>query len=292
METIVVDCSGCKARLKVKVPPGRVPSEVKCPKCSKKIPVNKGGAPAAESPAQVSKQEPTPAPPVPVVVPETPSPPTLVAPPPAAAVAPAAPEVVKLPSAPATFGTSMEHGLLTVKCDACQWQSKIQPVFIGKKIRCKQCSAIILVGTGNVTSAPAPVVAPAPEPVRVENKIPAPAAPVVPPKAVVENGAPKTITLLTPASSTQALKLELEAAKARAESAEARAQEAEKALRAAVEHHATELTAARRKVEEVEKELEGLRYFTGQVAADDKGEIEAAEKRIVFLKERLTKFSA
>jgi hypothetical protein len=52
------------------------------------------------------------------------------------------------------------------------------------------------------------------------------------------------------------------------------------------------LTAARRKAEEVEQELEGLRSIAGQVAADDKGEIEAAEKRIVFLKERLTKFSA
>ena len=54
METIVVDCSGCKARLKIKAPPGRALSEVKCPKCGVKNAVSKGGGGTPEP------KEPTP----------------------------------------------------------------------------------------------------------------------------------------------------------------------------------------------------------------------------------------
>jgi len=50
--------------------------------------------------------------------------------------------------------------------------------------------------------------------------------------------------------------------------------------------------ATNRKVDELEKELEDFRSFAGKVAADYESEIEAAEKRIVLLRGRLTRFTA
>jgi type IV secretory pathway VirB10-like protein len=176
--------------------------------------------------------------------------------------------------------------------------------FIGKKIRCKQCSAIILVGTGNVSPAPPPVtpmsVPPSPPimpPVSVTPVVPSP-APVTEPPPVVEFSEPKTIALPTPVSATQALRLELENAKSkvkatedRAVVAEQRAQVAEKALHELAAKQAGELNAANHKVATLEKELDDFRSFAGEVANDDEREIAMAEKRITSLKERLTRFT-
>lgn len=308
METIVVDCSGCKARLKIKAPPGRALTEIKCPKCGVKNPVSKGGVPAAEPrtpvpPAEITK-------PAPMPMASTEAPP--VAPPPVSS----SPEGEKMPATPVSPVAAVEQGLVAVKCDACQWQTKVMQAFIGKKIRCKQCSAIILVGTGTIsaeTSPPSPVTAPplspvmpreekAGVPVMTPNIAPPvvpPAAPMAEPPPVVESGEPRTIALPTPSSATQALRLELENAKSKAKVAEDRAsaleqrlQAAEKALHELMARHAGELEAANQRVAAFEKELDAFRSFAGEVATDDEREMASAEKRIAYLRERLARFTA
>lgn len=199
METIVVDCSGCKARLKVKLPPGRSGGEVKCPKCGNKTPFGKNGstpepapgpAPAekpAAAPAPVAPTErpavtPAPVAPTPpaektivapiVIPPRVESKPTPSSPPPVAAEE--TKSEIKKPAVPIILGAGAEQGgaSLLAKCPACQWQTKLLQAFAGKKIRCKQCGGIIQVGEepaapaaalpAAVPAEPPPVVSPAP----------------------------------------------------------------------------------------------------------------------------------
>ncbi len=183
METIVVDCSGCKARLKVKLPPGRSGGEIKCPKCGAKTAFGKN-TPGAESvPAPAA---PTPAPAVPSPAPVPPPAPAPIAPaaqkPPVtpvvippkvdaksveAATVPEEPKAeVKKPAVPIVLGAGADQGApsLLAKCPSCQWQTKLLPAFAGKKIRCKQCGGIIQVGEESAAPAatPAPTVQPGP----------------------------------------------------------------------------------------------------------------------------------
>lgn len=312
MEIMVVDCSGCKARLKIKVPPGRILNEIKCPKCGVKNAPPKGGAavqesnepaPSAQTPAGAPPSESAAPPTIPKATPPAPSP---AAPPP-----------------PPTSAGAVEPGAVLVKCDACQWQTKVPQAFMGKKIRCRQCSAIILVGSGIVTSAPSASVSPAPAtlsksvPVKATGSVsPAPSGPsqAVPPPAPISEAkvAPpaddaKPITLPVPSASaaTQALKVELENVKARmqaledqakeadrrAQHAEKRMQESDKAFRDLAGKHALELMALHRKTEEQERELEDYRTFAFKIATDYEEEIEKAEKRIAVLRDRLTRFT-
>lgn len=219
METIVVDCSGCKARLKVKAPPGRALTEIKCPKCGTKNPVGKGGAPAAESaaPAMASAAKPPAAPvPPPPPAPATPVPSPGAAPAPAAPVPPpakaeskpiapvAATEedktAARKPATPIVLGAGGDQGgaSLPVKCPSCQWQTKVLAAFAGKKIRCKQCGGTIVVGEESPRAeapAPAPVVQ---APVPVSASAPAPAIVKPPTSPIVPQGTIPVATAVPP----------------------------------------------------------------------------------------------
>ena len=324
MEIMVVDCSGCKARLKIKVPPGRILNEIKCPKCGVKNAAPKGGASAQESKAPATSVQ-TPAggpPPVPAAPPVTP---------------PAAPPPVQKAATPPpplpTSAGAAEAGTVSVTCDACQWQTRVPQAFMGKKIRCRECSAVILVGSGVVASAPAAPVPPAPAtlsksaPVRTAGPLsPVPPTPATLSKSILVRtdsallpapGEPiqavpspahdsKPVALSAPSSATQALKVELENVKARMQSleeqakeadrraqhAEQRMQESDRAFRDLAGKHALELMASHRKTEEQERELEDYRTFAFKIATDYEEEIAKAEKRIAVLRDRLTRFTS
>ncbi|MEI7879371.1 MAG: hypothetical protein WCI95_00720 [bacterium] len=187
MELIPIECGNCMAKLKIKAMPARMPTEVKCPKCGKPIPVGKGAKTASAAiPAPA-------APPSPIPVAATPAVPVSTPPPiPAPAVAPASstaqltppPKPIQQPSvsqpanpvkkaaAPIVLGQVPEasNGAnISVICPSCQWQTKVSQTLIGKKIRCKQCSGIIPVSSPDqATEEPvvAAVTTPSPEPLR------------------------------------------------------------------------------------------------------------------------------
>lgn len=219
MELIPIECVSCHAKLKIKAMPARMPTEVKCPKCGKPIPVAKS-APAAATPATaapakaptaqvvapvVSKPIAPVAPVVPVAPIVTPQakpvpvpvmPPVIEAsstaqltPPPKNNQQPSSAQPAKKAAAPIVLGQvpdASSGANITVVCPTCQWQSKVSQTLIGKKIRCKQCSGIIPVTSPEPSAVTAePVVAPAavatPAPV-VTAEPPAP-SPVTPPPA-------------------------------------------------------------------------------------------------------------
>ncbi|MEI6167050.1 MAG: hypothetical protein WCS52_07635 [bacterium] len=217
MELIPIECGNCKAKLKIKAMPARMPTEVKCPKCGKPIPVGKG-IPAAAAPAHTPAAIPAPTPSVSTQV--APPPPQPVAPAPAAPIASAsstaqltpppkpmqpsgAPQPVssaKKAGAPIVLGQvsdSSSGANISVVCPSCQWQTKVSQTLIGKKIKCKQCSGIIPVNSPEQPKIEEEIVAP--EAVTVTE----PAIPVVleapaPPFPTPEPIAEPVITRLRP----------------------------------------------------------------------------------------------
>lgn len=194
MELIPIECGNCKAKLKFKPTPGRMPTEVKCPKCGKAIPVGKGAAaapaPAAAtpSPAEVNKPEPAVTPPAAAPVQASapapaPAPVHAAPPPPVPAPAPSATAQLSPPPKPVTppggsasgmpkkgappivlghVDESSSSAMIPATCTACQWQTKVSSSLVGKKIRCKQCSGIVLVSAPQEAPTPAPIPPPPP----------------------------------------------------------------------------------------------------------------------------------
>ena len=213
MELIPIECGNCKAKLKIKAMPARMPTEVKCPKCGKPIPVGKG-APAASAPTPAAAPA-TPSIPTPVaskpIIPVVPPPVTpitappavpasstaqLTAPPKAINQTPASSPVStpKKAAAPIVLGQVLEASSganISVVCPACQWQTKVSQTLIGKKIKCKQCSGIIPVlspeqAATSDASNMAPITTPPPAPmIPTEAPTPAPVSPsaATPPQA-------------------------------------------------------------------------------------------------------------
>lgn len=315
METIVVDCSGCKARLKVKLPPGRSGGEVKCPKCGNKTPFGKNDSPAEPAPGAAPAEKPA-VPPPPVMPPaaEKPAVTPIVIPPkvdskPPPPPAPAALEEtkseIKKPAVPIILGAGAEQGgaSLLAKCPACQWQTKLLQAFAGKKIRCKQCGGIIQVGeepvaptaaqpAAVVPAEAAPVVSPAPA--RPQGQGPLPGAqsvtPVQPPGQIKLAAAPAQPHAVAPAPVSQASRDEIRAIEEQLTHARHRAEEAEKALHDMAGQRAVESVALNRKAADLERKVAELKALLTEVVADYKGEIEAAEKRAALLRQRLARF--
>lgn len=321
METIVVDCSGCKARLKVKVPPGRSGGEIKCPKCGNKTPFGKNGAAPEPAPSATSGEKPaaTPAP-----VAEKPAVTPIVIPPrvesrPTPPPAPPAPEEpkgeIKKPAVPIVLGAGAEQAgaSLLAKCPACQWQTKLLPAFAGKKIRCKQCGGIIQVGDEPAAPVAAPppatpaVKAPAvpPAPAKPQGQGPLPSAQIVAP--VQSSPAPVQLpglvklaaaapaqpqVAVAPVPANPASNEEMRALEEQLTHARHRAEEAEKALHDMAGQRAVESVALNRKVADLERKVTELKALFAEVVADYKGEIESAEKRAALLRQRLAKFNS
>ena len=179
MELIPIECGNCKAKLKIKAMPARMPTEVKCPKCGKPIPVGKGApvasAPIASAPvapvsAPVAPVPAAPVPPPPMAAP-IPAPPAAASstaqltPPPKPMQPPSAPPVssVKKAAAPIVLGQVPDASSgtnISVVCPSCQWQTKVSQTLIGKKIKCKQCSGIIPVSSPEQPKTAEEVIAP------------------------------------------------------------------------------------------------------------------------------------
>jgi len=181
MDLIPIECGSCNAKLKIKANPARMPSEVKCPKCGKAIPLAKKSAPAATpTPATPPLQPPPsmPAPTAPAAVT-----PAIQPPPPAPAPAPSATAQLSPPPKPVTppggstagipkkaappivlghIDESSSSAMISATCTACQWQTKVSSSLVGKKIRCKQCSGIVLVSAPQEAPALAPLPSPPP----------------------------------------------------------------------------------------------------------------------------------
>lgn len=195
MELIPIECGSCNAKLKIKAMPGRMLTEVKCPKCGKPIPIAKG-APAASPPAPTRTMPPVASKPItispvapaaaPQVAPAS-STAQLTPPPKTIQQAPASQPAttVKKAAAPIVLGQvpdASSGSNIPVVCPTCQWQTKVSQTLIGKKIKCKQCSGIIpIAAPGHITTAEAPieelVTEITPEPVEQEPPAPIPAAP-------------------------------------------------------------------------------------------------------------------
>lgn len=217
MDLIPIECGSCKAKLKIKATPSRMPAEVKCPKCGKPIPLSKKPdtpstptstvppvVPAATAPAAEPPVTPPPQPPVASAsaTAQLTPPPKASAPSAAAPVAgtTASPAGAKKAAAPIVLGQVADAAstpMITAKCPNCQWQTKVSQALSGKKIRCKQCSGVIQVAsiepaaTTGADAATTPVPPAAPMPPAAEPVAP---APVAPPAVTIAPTAPATVT--------------------------------------------------------------------------------------------------
>lgn len=242
-----------------------------------------------ESSPEVPVEEPAalppePPPPAAIVEPPPQAEPAVVPPPlpaiadPAPAPAPQAQPQTKLESIPPAMasrkaaapivvshlGDHPTAAWVDVSCPSCNWQSKVREEVIGKKIRCKQCGAVIDV---RGTAAPAP------------------AAPVTGTAAQVADELPP-IRIRT--SSTAAAAVQGDAA-SQAQIAEIhrRLVAAEQKL-AAAELRAAEAETAKLKLADAEKQVAELRRLVSEMAADFDAEINLIEKRRTVLEQQIS----
>ena len=204
---VAVACSHCGARFRIKEAQIKIMKEMKCLKCGKKfqlIPLPLSAPEAA--PAAVTL---TAAPEI-VPAPEAatlPVPPAPPAPPaPSAQPAPAPAPVNPNPtsrrpvSAPPPVLETNKSGDIVFKCPKCDRELKVPKAYAGKKIRCKQCTAILTVPNGSpAKETPAAVAPPPPEPVRSSAPAPIPVAiPSTIPVAPFAQETPPVVPLATP----------------------------------------------------------------------------------------------
>ena len=192
MDLIPIECGSCKAKLKIKASPSRMPAEVKCPKCGKPIPLGKSAGSTSEqvqpaatvaspAPSAPLAQQPIPPPAASSTADLTP-PPKPVSTPVATPPPPTAPKKAAAPIVLGQVNDSATGSMITAKCPACQWQTKVAQTLAGKKIRCKQCSGIILIATPDTPVVVIPIPAttglvslqPAETPVAIPVPAPAP----------------------------------------------------------------------------------------------------------------------
>ena len=321
MPIIAVDCANCGAKLKINAGLARTPAMVKCPKCNKMIPVSKdASAPAAASPAASSPAvasappaapavapapamtpPPVPVPePVPVPAPPTPPPPPpapapVAAPPPAPAPAEPASPAPRKAAAPIVLShLGEQHGTLSVpvQCSACRWTTKVREELIGKKIRCKQCGAIVPVvadaAAVAATSTPTPVSESAPAAVVEPLKPPVPMAVTPPPPAPK----PAAVTssaidaLMAEVSQLKTRLVQMEGHKAEIEH---RAAVAEKACKEAIGQRTAEEINTRRRIAEMEAQANALHALVAECKAEAQTELQAATQRVAALQQRLSR---
>jgi hypothetical protein len=193
-----------------------------------------------------------------------------------------------------------QHGPLSipVQCPSCRWTTKVRQELVGKKIRCKQCSAIVLVVSDGTAAAPAaapvaadPVVpaptptvavppvtsSPVPTPAPVAFPAPAPAPAPTAPAVIVETLKPPVPMAVTPApaaapkpaavtssaidvlvSEVSQLKTRLIQMETQKAEVERRAALAEKAFQEAAGQHAVEGINTRRRIAELEAQIAEL----------------------------------
>lgn len=384
MPILAVECRHCGAKLKVKSGLARTPAEIKCPKCTKMIPVTKdaaaqpatpAAAPAPETaaasdpvpatPAAVPAPAEPPAPPPPEPTPEPPvaeaeppaviAPETVAVPPPLPVTPPARPEpeavreeppppppapvqdpvpvtaapaadpapdaaqttssVPRKPAAPIVLShLGEQHGahVVSVRCPACHWQTRVREELIGKKIRCKQCGGIVPVvaEAGGPQAAPvavpaavpqppavvlAPVVEPAPAVTPVEPEVPAsttavpapaPAAPQAPQKPLVQTAAMDALVREIAHCKTQLIQVQEHKA-----DAERRAVAAEKAFQELAGQRALDEVNTRRRMAELEAQVSALRAALADLKADTLSELQAASQRVAVLQQRLSRMT-
>lgn len=387
MPILAVECRHCGAKLKVKSGLARTPAEIKCPKCTKMIPVTKdaaaqpatpAAAPAPETaaasdpvpatPAAVPAPAEPPAPPPPEPTPEPPvaeaeppaviAPETVAVPPPLPVTPPARPEpeavreepppppppppapvqdpvpvtaapaadpapdaaqttssVPRKPAAPIVLShLGEQHGahVVSVRCPACHWQTRVREELIGKKIRCKQCGGIVPVvaEAGGPQAAPvavpaavpqppavvlAPVVEPAPAVTPVEPEVPAsttavpapaPAAPQAPQKPLVQTAAMDALVREIAHCKTQLIQIQEHKA-----DAERRAVAAEKAFQELAGQRALDEVNTRRRMAELEAQVSALRAALADLKADTLSELQAASQRVALLQQRLSRMT-
>ncbi len=306
MAILAVECGNCGAKLKIRAGALRTPAGVTCPKCRKTIPIPKGTpAPAApETAAETIPDEAVPRVAEPAVVS---APPPLPVTPPAP---PAAPEAVPVPvPAPATPRKAAapivlshlgeQHGPLSVpvKCPACQWQTKVREELIGKKIRCRQCGAVVLVVAPPGDTAKISQESPATVP--VVPSVVASAEPVVPVPAAAE---PPSVPVFMPDAAPTSLaspvvdslvqevalaKTQLIQIKQQRDDAERRAALAEKAFHDVTAQRLAEAAAAGRRLSELESQVSAMRAQIAELKTDMQSELDAATKRVSLLQQRL-----
>lgn len=324
MDLIPIECGNCKAKLKIKANPLRMTAEVKCPKCGKPIPVGKKPAPAATVPSAAPAPAPAPAAPVSPPAPAPASSTAQLTPPPSPVAPPAAPATAPKAAAPIVLGAVTEPsagGMINAQCPACQWQTKVAANLVGKKIRCKQCSGIILISTPGpapaampaaepATTAVAPAISeptPAPEPPADTAPAPPPPAPMSAPHPPEPVPPAATQRIITPAPvpapdrsveasrEIEALKVSFNATRQEAEqhrqalaAARTRAEAAEHALHELAGKHAVENITSSRRISDLETQVAALRETIAGLTADLKAELDATEKRAATLRARIT----
>ncbi len=349
MDLIPIECGSCKAKLKIKAHPGRMPTEVKCPKCGKPIPVGKSVTPspaatqATPPPAAASTAKGAPIAPAPAV-PATPTPVAPPPPPPASSTAqltappkpagatpsPKTPSAgPKKAAAPIVLGQAAETSsaaTIPATCPACKWSTKVTTSLIGKKIRCKQCSGIILIELPGAPP-PTPIVQPVAEVLQPSviseppPPPPPPPAPTITPAPVKEvtlNPALESVSAVSPGTTVligeiASLKSRLEIssresannahllteaktrlteAQNRAHMAELRVQEAEKALHDLAGKNAVENMTATRTISDLQVKLAALHQTIAGFAADYKADLDVMEKKASALREKISKLGS
>lgn len=247
----------------------------------------------------------------------------------AAAPAPAAPSVtVRKAAAPIVLShLGEQHGALnlTVRCPACNWQTKVREELIGKKIRCKQCNGIVPVtadeeGLPSAVVAPSPAPEPAPVPMAVAVEIPvapvvarresgrvpldhdepvlrvgtrAPTAPVLIP-VPAPGPSPKQSSITS--STVDALVAEVAQLKTRLlqidgqkNDAIRRADAAEKAFQEQAGHKAIDEMNARRRLADLETQVQAQRALLAELKAEAQAELQAATQRVAALQNRVSR---
>ena len=258
-------------------PPLPAAEEGQTAESSPEAPVEEPATLPPESPPPSAIVEPPPQaepPAVPPPLPVTPAPEPAPAPVPASQVQPQTKmeplqtaTALRKAAAPIVVSHLGDHptaAWVDVSCPSCNWQSKVREEVIGKRIRCKQCGAVIDV---RGTAAPAPA-APAPD-----------AA------AQVADDLPP-IRIRT--SSTAAVAAQGDAAgQAQIAELHRRLVAAEQKL-AAAELRAAEAETAKLKLAEAEKQVAELRRLVGEMAADFDAEINLIEKRRTVLEQQIS----
>lgn len=160
---VMVACSHCNARYRVKESQLKIMKEMKCHKCGKKFtlvplpastleagPAPVSAPPVAETVAAVS---------APPVAPSVAAPAPTMPPPPAA---PNPPILRPIAVSPSSI-ESVKSGSIFFKCSKCSREVSLPKTYAGKKVRCKQCSEILIIPGGNpAPESPAPATPPPP----------------------------------------------------------------------------------------------------------------------------------
>ncbi|MEI6564789.1 MAG: hypothetical protein WCO42_10840, partial [bacterium] len=224
------------------------------------------------------------------------------------------PDAPKKAAAPIVLGQVPDASTganISVTCPACHWQTKVSQTLIGKKIRCKQCSGIVVVAAPTLQNIPEVPVAAAPPPIPPPPPTPEPEPSLPPALPTVTLNAelstlkisPGTTVLLGEIANLKAklettrkesvtTALRLEEAQKKAQHSEMRAREAEKTLHDLAGKTAIENMSANRKIAELETRIGALTHSLSTLANEFDSELDYAEQKVTRLRETITRYNA